>query len=71
MDFNKPRKAKSTNNADIDVKYDKDSDKVTLVISNVSESFVDSKSSDNKVISFNVPILNRLKLNGNLIYLVD
>ena len=71
MDFNKPRKAKSTNNADIDVKYDKDADKVTLVINNVSESFVDSKSSDNKVISFNVPILNRLKLNGNLIYLTD
>ena len=71
MDFNKPRKAKSTNNAKVEAEYNKDTDKVTLVISDVSESFVDSKSSDNKVISFNLPILNRLKLNGNLIYLVD
>jgi hypothetical protein len=48
-------------------RYDADTDTITITISKVSESFVGSKSSDNDIIHYDIPLLARMKATGNIV----
>jgi len=60
-------KARALSSANYEGHYDADTDKIHITISNVSESFVPSKSSDNDVIHCDIPLLTRLKAMVNVV----